>query len=126
MTEEEVKAAQAKAQEAKAKAQTPDEVAAAQHAAALKSSQDLHAATSKATAEGKILITDFAGTVGGVFSVQGVNLDKGDQLTIDGQVPAVTTRKPHVIKGKLVAPGFHLKSGPVTVKLGDATFKGTL
>lgn len=84
------------------------------------------AALLKATAEGRTHVTDFAGTVNGPFGVYGVNLDKGGQLTVNGQVPEIQLTRPGVIKGVLVAPGMSLQPGPVTVKLGSVEFKGWL
>lgn len=107
-------------------AKSPDEIVAAQIAAAQKSSADLKGAIDKAVAENKVLITDFAGTVGGVFNIRGVNLDKGGQPTLNGHVPEVTVTRSDVIKGKLRAPGVTWNAGPVVVKLGAVEFKGTL
>lgn len=72
----------------------------------------------------KIEIHEFAGTPGGMFAVYGRNMTEGGQLTINGLVPTVHVRRESVIKGKLF--GLSLEAGPVTVKLGDATYKGTL
>lgn len=110
----------------KAPVKTPDEIVAEQRAAAAKSSSNLAATIEKATAEKKILITDFAGTIGGVFAAYGENLDKGGQLTVDGQVPEIVVRRSDVIKGRLAGSGLNLKAGSVEVKLGDASFTGSL
>lgn len=72
------------------------------------------------------VITDFAGTPGGPFAVYGRNLDQPGQLFLNGQVPDITVRRADVIKGRLVAPGLDLRTGPVTVEFAGTRFEGVL
>lgn len=74
-----------------------------------------------------VVITDFAGTAhGGVFAVYGEHLDTAGQLKINGSAPEITAVRPHVIKGRLYAPGVTWEAGPVTVEIGGAVLHATL